>query len=445
MANARSINTKSGTNLYTKAKKIIPGGTQLLSKRPEMFLPEKWPSYYKKCAGVDVWDLDDNRFIDMSICGVGACILGYADPDVDSAVRKAIDSGSMCTLNCPEEIELAELLCEIHPWAEMARFARCGGEAMALAVRIARASTGKDKIAFCGYHGWHDWYLAANLADDKNLDGQLLPGLEPLGVPRALTGSVIPFNYNQPETLDKIMSEHGKSVGAIVMEPVRHHEPDRAFLKHVREVADKTGAVLIFDEVTSGWRMNVGGVHLLYAMNPDIAVFAKGISNGYPMAAVIGKKKVMEAAQQTFISSTYWTERIGPVAAMATIRKMQRYNVPEHLSAVGNRVRKIWGDAAALHGLKLKIHGIPPLSIFAFDCGELAPVAHTIFTQEMLKRGFLASKAFYATYAHQSGHIDSYAAAIDEVFAFIAQGLETNDLKSLLETPVAHTGFKRLA
>ncbi len=435
----------TGIELYERAKRIIPGGTQLLSKRPEMFLPGQWPAFYQKCKGVEVWDLDGNRFIDMSISGVGACVLGYADPDVDSAVRKAIDSGTMCTLNCPEEIKLAELLCEIHPWAEMARFGRCGGETMAIAARIARAATGRDKIAFCGYHGWHDWYLAANLADDRNLDGQLLPGLEPAGVPRALTGTVVPFNYNQPDDLDSIIDRDGGSLAAIIMEPVRHSEPAAGFLEHVRKAADKTGAVLVFDEVTSGWRMNVGGIHLLYNVHPDLAVFAKGMSNGYPMAAVIGRRAVMEAAQRTFISSTYWTERIGPVAAISTIKKMQSFNVPEHLCKIGNHIRELWRSAAERHGLNIKIHGIPPLSVFAFDYGEMSPLLHTVFTQEMLKRGFLASKAFYATFAHQIEHVDRYAAGVSEAFSLISDAIKTGDIGKYLTTPVAHTGFKRLA
>ena len=435
----------TGIELYERAKKLIPGGTQLLSKRPEMFLPGRWPAYYRKCKGVEVWDLDGNRFTDMSICGVGACILGYADPEVDAAVRKAIGSGTMCTLNCAEEIELAELLCGIHPWAEMARFARCGGEAMAVAVRIARAATGRDKIAFCGYHGWHDWYLAANLADDRNLDGQLLPGLEPAGVPRALTGASIPFHYNSLEDIDRVIDSHGKSLAAIVMEPVRHHEPERGFLEHARKAADKTGAVLVFDEVTSGWRMNVGGIHLLYKVDPDMAVFAKGMSNGYPMAAIVGRRPVMEAAQKTFVSSTYWTERIGPVAALATIRKMQRLNIPERLCSTGSRVRDIWSRAAERHALKITTHGIPPLSIFAFDYETNAPSMHTLFTQEMLKRGFLASKAFYAAYAHKPRHLKAYAAAVDEAFSIISKANEADAVGRLLESPVAHTGFKRLA
>jgi glutamate-1-semialdehyde aminotransferase len=220
---------KKGIKLWNKAKKIIPGGTQLLSKRSEQFLPDQWPSYFKKAKGVKVWDLDGNVYLDMSSMGIGACILGYADVDVTKAVKRVITDGSMCTLNSPEEVELAELLIKLHPWAEMVRYTRTGGEATAVAVRIARAYTKKDKIAFCGYHGWHDWYLSANLANEKNLDGQLLPGLKPFGVPRGLTGTAIPFNYNKIDELEKIVDEN--DIGTIIMEPQREHAPEKGFLK----------------------------------------------------------------------------------------------------------------------------------------------------------------------------------------------------------------------
>ncbi len=353
------IKVKKGIKLWNQAKKIIPGGTQLLSKRSEMFLPERWPSYFKKAKGIEVWDLDGNRLIDMSYMGIGACVLGYADIDVNKAVKKVIDEGSMCTLNSPEEVELAKLLLDLHPWAGEVRYARTGGEAMAIAVRIARAYTGKDKIAFCGYHGWHDWYLSANLANKKNLDGQLLPGLEPAGVPRCLKGTAIPFNYNKIEELKKIVKEN--KIGVIVMEPRREHEPEKDFLKNVRKIADRIGAVLIFDEVTSGFRMNVGGIHMLYRVYPDIAVFGKAMGNGYPMAAVIGRRKVMDAAQKSFISSTCWTERIGPAAAIATIKKMQKKNVPSYLIKMGKVIGAGWQKLAkknnkiAHGGIKLTI------------------------------------------------------------------------------------------
>jgi glutamate-1-semialdehyde 2,1-aminomutase len=433
----------TGQKLYLNAKKRIPGGTQLLSKRPEMHLPDLWPSYYSKAKGVDVWDLDGNRYIDMCYNGIGACVLGAADPDVDAAVRAAMEAGSMSTLNAPEEVELADLLCTLHPWAEMVRYARCGGEAMAIAVRIARAKTQRDRVAFCGYHGWHDWYLAANLAEESALDGHLLPGLEPLGVPRGLLGTALPFRYNHLEELKAIVSQHKSEMAAIVMEPVRDHDPEPSFLKNIRDIASQIGAVLIFDEITSGLRLNTGGAHLLYDINPDMAVFAKAISNGYPMAAIIGNANVMQAAQNTFISSTYWTDRIGPAAALATLHKHQRCDVANHLIRMGVRMQEGWRQKAQAVGMELEIGGIPPLSHFAFP-GELKQAAKTLFVQIMLQRGFLASTAFYATYAHQEEHFEKYFVAVQEVFSCIAQSLQANTIKEQLKGPVAHTGFRRL-
>ncbi len=432
-----------GQELYIKAKKRIPGGTQLLSKRPEMFLPEQWPSYYSKVKGVEVWDLDGNRYIDMSTNGIGACILGAADPEVDDAVKGVIASGSMSTLNAPEEVELAELLCELHPWAEMVRYARGGGEAMAVAVRIARAQTRKDKVAFCGYHGWHDWYLAANLSEEKALDGHLLPGLEPAGVPRGLKGTALPFRYNHLEDLNAIVAASGPELAAIVMEPIRDQDPAPGFLEGVRKTATALGAALIIDEVSAGFRLVTGGAHLQFNLQPDMAVFAKAISNGYPMAAIIGSRAVMEAAQNSFISSTYWTERIGPAAALATIRKHQRHEVATHLNRMGKMVQAGWRQAAEATGLRVEVGGIFPLSHFGIQ-DEQSQAAHTLFTQIMLEKGFLASRAFYPTLAHRGEHLECYLTAVREAFSMIAGALKANRLMSELKGPMAHSGFKRL-
>jgi len=434
---------QSGQELYRKAKLLIPGGTQLLSKRPEMFLPDYWPAYYSRAKGATVWDLDGRKYIDTTIMGVGACILGYADPDVNAAVGRAVRQGSMCTLNCPEEVELAELLCEIHPWAQMVRYARCGGEAMSIAARIARSSTGRDVIAFCGYHGWHDWYLSANLADDKNLDGQLLPGLQPSGVPRALNGTIIPFEYGRRDQLEAIVREKGSQLAAIIMEPGRSAEPDKEFLQFVQKTAQKQKAVLVFDEVTSGWRTVVGGIHLNYGIHPDMAVFAKGMSNGYPMAAVIGTRDVMSAAQNTFISSTYWTERIGPTAALATIKKMRKRHVPQHLIRIGKMVQEGWKKASDHHQLPITITGIYPLSYLSFT-GEDSLVIKTLFNQWMLESGYLASTSFYASYAHTPALVTKYLSAVERVFEKIAQAKKLGDLQKQLKGPIVHSGFRRL-
>ena len=429
--------------MWRRAKKIIPGGNQLLSKRSEQFLPDYWPSYYRKAKGVEVWDLDNNHYLDMSIMGIGACPLGYADPDVDAAVKTRIDNGSMCTLNSPEEVELAEKLIQLHPWAGQVRYARCGGEAMTIAVRIARAHTGKDTVAFCGYHGWHDWYLAANLADDRNLDGHLLPGLAPAGVPRGLKGTSGPFQYNHPEELEAIAGKHEGKLAAIVMEPIRDHEPTPRFIQTVQNVARDNDAVLIVDEVSSGFRLRTGGAHPLYGLNPDVAVFAKAMSNGYPMAAIIGKEDVMQSAQDTFVSSTYWTEGIGPVSALATIEKYERCNVPEHLIRTGTMVQEGWRRAAEDKEIQIEIGGIPPLSHFAVK-GENGPHVQTLYTQMMLERGFLAGKSFYASYSHQRGDVQRYLEATRDVFEIIAEGCNAGNLESLLKGPVAKPGFHRL-
>lgn len=433
----------SGQALYERAKKRIPGGTQLLSKRPEMHLPEQWPNYYSRAKGVEVWDLDSNRYIDMGYNGIGTCILGVADPDVDAAVKTAIECGNMSTLNAPEEVELADLLCELHPWANMVRYARSGGEAMAIAVRIARAHTRRDKIAFCGYHGWHDWYLAANLAEEKALDGHLLHGLEPAGVPRGLIGTALPFRYNHIEELEAIV-DHRNELAAIVMEPIRDTEPVPGFLERVREIASEISAVLVIDEITAGFRLISGGAHLLFHLTPDIAVFAKAMSNGYPMAAIIGREEVMQAAQTTFISSTYWTDRIGPTAALATIRKHCQHRVHEHLIGIGRMVKEGWRKASEHTGLELEISGIDPLCHFIFQNNQ-AQAMRTLFTQFMLDRGFLASNSFYATFSHTEQHVETYLTATEEAFRIIAVAVENGTVGEQLRGPVAHVGFARLA
>ena len=441
----RGCLTNRGVELYQQARKRIPGGTQLLSKRPEMFLPDQWPAYYSRASGAEIWDMDGRRLIDMTIGGIGACVLGYADPDVDDAVREAIGCGVATSLNCPEEPALADLLCELHPWADMVRYLRCGGEAMAAGVRIARARTRKDKIVFCGYHGWHDWYLAANLAQGSQLDGHLLPGLDPAGVPRALAGTAIPFSYNDVSGLEKALAAAGDDLAAIVMEPMRATEPAPGFLERVRDEAHRRRALLVFDEVSAGFRLNTGGTHLTLGVNPDIAVFAKAIGNGYPMAAVIGTGDAMHAAQDTFVSSTHWTERTGPAAALATLAKHRRLDVGPQLVKTGHRVQAVWRQAAADSGLNITIGGgLPPFSRFSFDYPEPMPI-RTLFTQSMLDRGFLAANAFYSMYAHTPDHVAQYGAAVTEVFREIRKAIDAGTVASLLRGPVVHSGFHRLA
>ena len=361
------MDISNSLEMQERARQLIPGMTQLLSKRPDMFSLGVWPGYYSKAKGAEVWDLDGNRYIDMSICGVGANILGYADPDVDAAVQRAVRDGTSCSLNCPEEVELAEILCNLHPWAELVRYARSGGEAMAIAIRIARTHTRRDKIAFCGYHGWHDWYLAANIGTGNALGEHLISGLSPVGVPKGLMGTAYPFRYNHLEELEDIVAKHGDDLAAIVMEPIRNEQPNPGFMDRIRKLSHEAGAVLIIDEISAGFRLCTGGAHLVvHETTPDIAVFSKALGNGYPMSAIIGKRDVMQAAQNTFISSTNWTERVGPVAAIATMKKHCAVEAWKHLKSLGSQVQQGWRTSADRHDLALDIGGIEPMGHFAF-------------------------------------------------------------------------------
>jgi glutamate-1-semialdehyde 2,1-aminomutase len=426
--------------LYQRARQIIPGGTQLLSKRPELYAPDVWPAYYRDAHGCEIVDLDGRRLIDMSNNCVGACLLGYANKHVDDAVIKRIRSGTMSSLNSPDEVELAELLIELHPWADMVRYARTGGESLAMAVRIARAATRREVIAFCGYHGWSDWYLAANLAGEQ-LGAHLLRGLDPSGVPAGLEGTVLPFRFGDLAALRKIVSDN--NLAAIVMEPLRGQLPAPGFLEGVRQLADDAGAALVFDEVSSGWKFHCGGAHMKFGVNPDIAVFSKATSNGYPMGAVIGRAAVMAAAQTSFISSTYWTDGIGPAAAIATIRQMQTTDVPAHLNSIGFRAMVRWGELGNSHKVPAIATGLPPFVHFGFDHpDELA--LQTLFTVRMLDRGYLAGSSFYPTLSHTEKHVDDCMEQAAEVFDELNEAILNEDLDSRLKTPIRHTGFQRL-
>lgn len=430
--------------LYDKAKRIIPGGTQLLSKRPEMWAPEQWPNYYSRAKGCEVWDLDGNHYYDFSLMGVGANVLGYAFDEVDDAVKEAISNGSMCTLNAPEEVALAEKLLQLHPWAESVRYAKAGGEAMSMAARIARAYTKKDIVLVCGYHGWHDWYLAANLVKGDPLADVHLQGLAPAGVPRGLAGTNLIFHYNDIEEFKNLVAENRGQIAAVIMEPIRNEYPVQGYLEEIRRITEEENIVLIFDEITAGFRLCTGGSHLVLGVNPDIAVFAKGMTNGYPVTAVIGTKKVMEAAQETFISSTFWTERLGFVGALKSIECYEKYDVAEHQKHVGTRVSDGWRTFEEKYHLNIEISGILPLIHFGFQYEN--PLAYkTFFTQEMLKEGFLAGNGVYASLAHTDKLIDKYLNACDNVFSKISTiRTERKNILEYLEGPVCHVGFERL-
>ena len=430
-----------GLFLWDKASKIILSGNMVLSKRPDLFLPNKWPTYFSRSKGCKVWDISKKVYQDMSLMGVGTNILGYSHKKVDKAVNKIINLGNLTTLNCPEEVHLSEKLIQLHPWADKVKLARTGGEASAISIRIARAATGKDNVAFCGYHGWHDWYLSTNLSNKNNLNDHLLPGLSSKGVVSKLKNTIFPFQYNDYANLKKIISQ--KNIGAVKMEVCRNDLPKNNFLKKVRDLCTKKGIVLIFDECSSGFRQSFGGLHKIYNVNPDIATFGKALGNGYPITAIIGKKEVMSAAQDSFISSTFWSDRIGPAAAIATLEEMERIKSWKIITKKGIYLRKKWKNIAKKYNLNLKIFGIPSLSTFIINSPKFLEYK-TYITQEMLKRGFLASNSIYLSVAHENKIIDDYLYELDKIFKVIGECEEGRNIYALLETPVCSSGFKRL-
>lgn len=431
--------------LYRHAKERIPGGVGLLSKRPENMAPNYWPAYSADAHGCTVKDLDGRTFRDFSTNGIGACLLGYADPFVSEAVIRTVRSGSMSSLNPPEEVELADRLCEIHPWAQQVRFARTGGETLAIAIRIARATTDRSMIIVSGYHGWTDWYLACNLGDSDALRGLWLDGVPPYGVPSELRGTSIPLMHGDFELLEDLFAKYGDKIAAVVAEPCRHEYPTPGFLERMRALCDQYGCALIFDEVTIGWRWRFGGSHLSFGVTPDIAAFAKALGNGHPIGAVIGTRQMMQGAEKSFISSTYWTERIGPAAALAAMQRMEETRVWEHVQKIGSAVISYWKQLAEKYALPLVIHTQPEfccLSAFGFT-GERATELRTLYTRYMLDEGFIAGSGFYPTLAHTEKDVADFAAALDRVFAKLREALDSNH-PILPPQEIARNGFQRL-
>ena len=426
---------KSGTSLYKYAKKIIPGGTTLFSKRSELHLPDKWPAYYTRAEKINLWDLKGHKYLDM-FCAVGTSILGYSNKKVCKSVIEKIHKGNMTTLNCPEEVYLSKEIINHHPWASMAKFTRGGGEANALAIRIARASSKKKNVAFCGYHGWHDWYLSANINSKKNLDQHLMSGLNFDGIPENLKNTSFPFPYNDFEYLLKLINR--KKIGIIKMEVMRNIKPNNNFLQKIRNICNKKKIILIFDECTSGYRENMGGLHLKFKVNPDIAIFGKALGSGYAINAIIGKKDIMKKAENTFISSTFWGERIGYSAALASIREFKRLNIFKKIETNGKMVKNIWFTLSKKHNVQIKVMGTNAIPSFEFIFDHQK--RKTFLTQEMLKNRILATNMIYINIFHNKKNIQKYIKVLDKIFYDISK----KDLKKILKSRVCYKPINRI-
>ncbi len=404
---------------WNKAKKIIPTGNNFLSKNPSRFKSNKWPIYFSKSKGCVVWDLNNKKYIDFSFMGVGTNILGYNNKKVDSQVISKVKKGNMTTLNCAEEVELASQLIKMHKWASGVKFARTGAEANAIAVRLSRAFNKKNKVLICGYHGWHDWYLSAKLNKKNYMDTHLFPNLKVDGVPNFFKGNTYSVKYNDLETLVKIVKKD-KDISAIVMEVMRDVHPNKNYLKNIRKICNKYNICLIFDECTSGFRETYGGLHLKYKVNPDIVMFGKAIGNGYALTAILGKKKIMNSAKNSFISSTFWSERIGYVASLATLKEMKRIKSWKVITKKGKYIKKNLVSIAKKNGLDIRFSGLDSLIKFrligfkSFDYGKF-------ITDKMLENGYLACQSIYVSVAHTNKAITKYLKCIDKIFKVLGK------------------------
>ena len=427
-------------NIWNDAKKIIPNGNHLLSKNPDLFLPGKWPAYYRKAKGCFIWDLNGKKYTDLCLMGVGTNILGYAHTSIDKKVIKSIKESNMCSLNSIEEFLLSKELIKIHPWFDMVRYARTGAEANAVAIRISRAFTNKDNVAVCGYHGWHDWYMAANFKK-KTLDSHLFPNLKTRGVVKNLKNTIFSFEYNDLEELKKIIKK--KNIGTIFMEVSRSYKPKNNFLKKIREIANKNKIVLIFDECSSGFRECLGGLHKKFNVKPDMAMFGKALGNGYAITAVLGTRKIMEKVNDTFISSTFWSERIGYVAGLAVLKEMKKKEPWKKINKLGKYVKKNWSLIAKRNKLSIEVLGLDAMPSFVFKDKN-----HNLFksyiTQEFLKKNILASNVIYLSTAHSKKIIDKYLKILNLIFKKIKFCKDQNNLNNLVKGKLAQMGMSRL-
>tara|TARA_B100000780_G_C21100979_1_gene444257 strand:- start:81 stop:1388 length:1308 start_codon:yes stop_codon:yes gene_type:complete len=431
----------SAKKIWEESKKYIPGGNGLISKRPERYSIDKWPTFYVKSKGINVWDLNGKKYTDMSQMGIGTCVLGYANQFIDKQVKKAIDQGVNCTLNSTEELKLAKKILKYDKFAENIKFARSGGEAMSIAVRIARAASTSDVIAFSGYHGWHDWYIATNLSGKEKLSSHLLPGLEPLGVPKALKNTVFGFKYNDLKDLKAKIKN--KKVAAIVVEGCRFEYPKKEFVKFVNNFCKKNNVCLIIDEITSGWRNTRGGTYKKFGFKPDIVIYGKGLGNGYAISCIVGKKKYLSLSNKSFISSTAWTEKIGFTAANATIDFFIRKKAYLEIDKNGKYLIKKWKLLRDKYNLKISFSENPALATFNLNySAEINSKLYKFFTERMLDFNYLGSNSIYLSYLHNKKELDKYLIVCGKIFQEIENLVKNKE--ELLKLKKRTESFKRL-
>lgn len=404
-----------------RAEKVIPLGSQTFSKSRTQVPVGASPLFLKKASGAEVWDLDDNNYIDFT-SALAAISLGYSDPDVNAAVHAQLDEGVILSLPHPLEAEVAELICDVVPCAEKVRFGKNGSDATSGAIRLARAYTGRDRVAVCGYHGWQDWYIGSTTRNR--------------GVPQATRDLTSVFQFNDLPSLEQLASDHGDDLAAIILEPMNANWPAEGFLQGVRDLADRVGAVLIFDETITGFRFSIGGAQKLFGVTPDLATFGKGMANGFPVSAIAGRADLMKLMEEIFFSFTFGGELLSLAAARATIGKMLREPVlaamEERGRSLAEKLETLIEDLALSEVFSVSGHPSWSFLKIANVSSENLNSVKTLILQELHQRGILALGQHYLTFAHTDDQVDALMRAYGETLPIVKDGLERNDFGDLL-------------
>ncbi|HHL39956.1 MAG TPA: aminotransferase class III-fold pyridoxal phosphate-dependent enzyme [Deltaproteobacteria bacterium] len=411
--------------LWERAVKVIPCGTQTLSKGPDQFVRGVTPKYLERGRGSHVWDADGNEYIDYPLA-LGPILLGYDYPPVVEAVVRQVREGTTFTLMHPLEVEVAELVCEMVPCAEMVRFAKNGADVTSAAVRVARAATGRDHVVFCGYHGCQDWY-AVTTPRNK-------------GIPAVLGGLVHPFEYNDIGSLERVLDEYDGRTACVIMEvpgiePAVDEASGRNFIQQASELARKRGALFILDEIVTGFRYAKGGAQEYFDVDADLCCLGKGMANGFAVSALAGKREFMRELEEVFFSMTYSGETTGLAAAKATLTEILERPVIEHIWRLGGMLHDGLGRQAADCGVTLDILGKPPRAGYAFrDAGgEEDLLQKSLFLQETVKRGILFGGPIFISYSHDEEDIGKTLEATAAAMAAVGEGLAKGDLAARLE------------
>ncbi len=447
----KKLNLKKSNIIYKKAVKIIPYGSQTYSKGIKAFSDGASPKFLAKGKGCQVWDVDGNKYIDY----VMACqplILGYADPDVNKAVTKQLKLGSTFSISNELELEVSELMIKHIPGAEAVRFGKNGADATSIAVRMSRAITKRDHIAFCGYHGWHDWFVGTT---DLNA-----------GIPKFNEQLAHSFSYNDIDSLERIFKKYKNKIACVIMEPITVAGPKsgingstkwkdfnskKNFLIDVKKICRKNGALLVFDEVVTGFRYDMGGAQKMFNIIPDLSCFAKAMSNGIPVSAITGKKEYMKFLETTFFSFTYGGDCVGLAAAKACINKLDKKNVIDHLYKVGKRLKDGMNELINLYELDeiLECSGYPcrtVMTIKNYKKYKKPLIIKSLIQQELMIKGVLWSQYHSISFSHKNSHIDHTLNAFEDSFKKLKKIVKNNkNVENYLYGKPCQTVFTRVA